>query len=1372
MLSLNQSPSARDQRQELLRPQAPSGGGLTGVPFPRKRSASPVLQQSAASSAEKTYIRMPPNPVPFGVVPPEPGPGSVPEDQQQALQQDRERRRLEEARAEPQVPWYSPDSRKMRWCRKACRKVERCVCCTRGRSRALAFHQYVCVAILVVAFVIGTLSVLGYAPEHQTEVLRAIQSVAHLLDPQELEDARTFAKTLAEAEIRAGDDLNKEVDNFSTVQLFASTRAAAKVQELRKLLKMSKGEIRINAGTEAAASPTSTSVVDAVASAPGAGVSTTHGRRNNSSGQDSFCRKLRSARLSEELLNAIDEHDIGTEGALFTAIRDWEFGDRDGNTRSSTQSSQSKSGPLVVPRPSSTDHEGDRGKQDAYDTPCRESQCARHSHWGGRKRSPKRTVRTQENQRRNSAFAADSFVPDQEIVALQQGRTGPLASKVDDDEMLSSGGNIMSSAIEFANTAPSSTGTATETTETASRGNNINFSSVRVSDLRSLIFLVKSFVISETLDFFDEVSSRPNTEPEDVHHELMVRRLCLRDVTAVNADKDQESSTLSGFSATTTRNTWEKVKGKRTDGEVSHQLFLVEPLFRFLLGLLLIDEVKRTFLEPADIAVIWKTFGFLDHTETEEAHLLVEEKLKKLYGQGRFGFASSLWDLWRFSLGNRSWQRSKERQLSVTPEIPTALNRGLSLYYTRLNAMTVHVRDQILRLEFLARGPSEKHFLIERMQNVTEHGLNGVRHICDFPGSLVLPYHNRDGGALRKAESSILSAPGDPHSMKYTTDLNTRLHCGMDDNIGNIELSAAHEENKDVEVTTWSHTFPLVEPPAAVRRLLGKRGEAPTHTIEAADGHHRHRRFLWVARNSYLQWILSVAQLSLDLFLPVGVPIPATSTPSNGGLHLPASGAALLVEKVLTAITNVFEKRRSLFSQLDALLVYLALGVRALHLFGKKFHFVHLLGKEALKRAIARETSLNRFVFKSYASCLQNRIRSVETAQKLLATEANCSTPDGHLASALQGSSKVSPERTRHKGTTTSKLEIDLWADDAYSIPLPDCRYSLDALDSVLVNVYRTIYLQQEKDEEKRTGRMSNIKSGQGAGPNHSPAQPQPHFYPSIFNCEKINALSRSTSASPSPYAKFFVDIGIGRLAGDYQTRYLQAFENWDGRMIDMIGSLSRIDYSAAKVTPENILDLLKSKSVPTKFELFSLHIDGYDWHVLRRLLLAKWFQPRVLLIQTSNGYFYPDRYRVPIGLSLIPKYERPTRTAVTNAQQKHSEVYEREHGHHKAYSASARGLQLLGNAFGYKLVYFGWLSVVIVQEEYAKDFEHVDDLFRLCEEYVLSPRGRERAWPSSQHLCHETELMGLSDEELEDLYYVGDLALSAEQIRDSKFSL
>ena len=87
--------------------------------------------------------------------------------------------------------------------------------------------------------------------------------------------------------------------------------------------------------------------------------------------------------------------------------------------------------------------------------------------------------------------------------------------------------------------------------------------------------------------------------------------------------------------------------------------------------------------------------------------------------------------------------------------------------------------------------------------------------------------------------------------------------------------------------------------------------------------------------------------------------------------------------------------------------------------------------------------------------------------------------------------------------------------------------------------------------------------------------------------------------------------------------------------------SLRRANYQAATLKPETfsdeLLGKLKGMQTETKkwshdadgaltLDLLSIHIDSFDWHLVRAAIMENKVRPRVILVQTLDGYFYGSR--------------------------------------------------------------------------------------------------------------------------------------------------
>ena len=118
---------------------------------------------------------------------------------------------------------------------------------------------------------------------------------------------------------------------------------------------------------------------------------------------------------------------------------------------------------------------------------------------------------------------------------------------------------------------------------------------------------------------------------------------------------------------------------------------------------------------------------------------------------------------------------------------------------------------------------------------------------------------------------------------------------------------------------------------------------------------------------------------------------------------------------------------------------------------------------------------------------------------------------------------------------------------------------------------------------------------------------------------------------------RFCVDIG----AGDGETSSNSCFlykDGWEGLSVEWDGgrfALMAYRYSQfkgarlcrAKVTPENVIELLAGAETPKEFGFLSLDIDSYDHFVLERILSA--YRPNVICAEINEKIPPPVRFTV-----------------------------------------------------------------------------------------------------------------------------------------------
>lgn len=120
---------------------------------------------------------------------------------------------------------------------------------------------------------------------------------------------------------------------------------------------------------------------------------------------------------------------------------------------------------------------------------------------------------------------------------------------------------------------------------------------------------------------------------------------------------------------------------------------------------------------------------------------------------------------------------------------------------------------------------------------------------------------------------------------------------------------------------------------------------------------------------------------------------------------------------------------------------------------------------------------------------------------------------------------------------------------------------------------------------------------------------------------------------------KFFIDIGCSDSTPHSQSEILldygwsgimieydkQKYENQKNKMIN-----KNVIVINEKITPENIISLLKNNNVPKDFYL-TLDIDGYDYFVLEKILLE--YEPSFIITEINE--------KIPPGVKFTVNYEK-----------------------------------------------------------------------------------------------------------------------------------
>ena len=123
-------------------------------------------------------------------------------------------------------------------------------------------------------------------------------------------------------------------------------------------------------------------------------------------------------------------------------------------------------------------------------------------------------------------------------------------------------------------------------------------------------------------------------------------------------------------------------------------------------------------------------------------------------------------------------------------------------------------------------------------------------------------------------------------------------------------------------------------------------------------------------------------------------------------------------------------------------------------------------------------------------------------------------------------------------------------------------------------------------------------------------------------------------------HSGFIVDIAASDGFSQSCTLGLFGSKKWSGLAVEMdpdkfsilayiYSSFPNAKLARTRVTPNNIVDLLKSFEVPKDFEVLNLDIDSYDLYVIKSMLIGG-FKPRVITMEInekipSGVYFTVD---------------------------------------------------------------------------------------------------------------------------------------------------
>ncbi|CAD7944781.1 unnamed protein product [Amoebophrya sp. A120] len=170
----------------------------------------------------------------------------------------------------------------------------------------------------------------------------------------------------------------------------------------------------------------------------------------------------------------------------------------------------------------------------------------------------------------------------------------------------------------------------------------------------------------------------------------------------------------------------------------------------------------------------------------------------------------------------------------------------------------------------------------------------------------------------------------------------------------------------------------------------------------------------------------------------------------------------------------------------------------------------------------------------------------------------------------------------------------------------------------------------------------------------------------------------------------FFVEIGTG-LGTECNSRYWRVMRGWDVRMFDATADLPHINLRQQLINPDNVNEVFASHAVPQTFDVLSIDVDSFDWHLLRAVLLQGKFLPRVIIVEhTASMHPFDARY--------FSRYFNATKTARSDGKRDGFGRGLYQYWSH--FGSSILTFLDLANAFRYDLVYYCDTDLVFVHRD------------------------------------------------------------------------
>ena len=118
--------------------------------------------------------------------------------------------------------------------------------------------------------------------------------------------------------------------------------------------------------------------------------------------------------------------------------------------------------------------------------------------------------------------------------------------------------------------------------------------------------------------------------------------------------------------------------------------------------------------------------------------------------------------------------------------------------------------------------------------------------------------------------------------------------------------------------------------------------------------------------------------------------------------------------------------------------------------------------------------------------------------------------------------------------------------------------------------------------------------------------------------------IGASDGITQSSTVKFLVDYEYSGLLFEYEPKNFS-------KLAFLYNDRSDVALTKAKITPNNIVNFMKSHAVPQDFSLLNLDIDSFDLEVLRSLLVGG-FNPKIISMEINE--IFPPNIEFEVGYS------------------------------------------------------------------------------------------------------------------------------------------